>query len=119
MNTKRNLPLSDEELEAFEATRDLAAELLLAGQEMKKGLGRVVYSPVIAARLNTGLSQAEFAAVLGITPSTLEDWEQGRAAPAGAAKTLLAVARNHPQALLDAIEKQRGDHAASPGCATD
>jgi putative transcriptional regulator len=105
VNTKRTLPLSDEELAAFEATRDLAAELLLAAREMKAGLGQVVYSPIIAARRNTGLSQEDFAALLGVSVLTLENWEQGREQPTGAAKTLLAIARHNPQALLDAIGK--------------
>ena len=77
MTTKRTLPLSDEELEAFEATRDLYSELKQAAKDIQAGLGRVVYSPIIAARRNTGLTQAEFAELLGVSVRTLEDWEQG------------------------------------------
>lgn len=78
MSTNRTLPLSDEELEAFEAECDLGAELLQAGKEMKAGLGRVVYSPLIAARKNTGLTAEQFAALLGISTGALEDLEQRR-----------------------------------------
>jgi putative transcriptional regulator len=54
VHTKKTLPLSDEELEAYEATRDLYAELKLGLEEMQAGLGRVVYSPLIAARKKPG-----------------------------------------------------------------
>ena len=105
MSTNKKLPLSDEELAAFEATRDLGAELLQAGQEMKAGLGRVVYSPLIAARENTGLTPEQFAALLGITTGALEDLEQERKQPHGAVRTLIAIALNHPEALI-AVAKQ-------------
>ena len=44
-----------------------------------------------AARLKLGLSQADFAAMLGVSVRTLQDWEQGRREPSGAAKALLKV----------------------------
>jgi len=104
------LLLSDEELEAFEATRDLYSELKQAAKDIQAGLGKVVYSPIIAARRNTGLSYAEFAELLGISPATLDDWEQGRQQPSGAARTLLAIALDDPQALLAA--RVRKDESA-------
>lgn len=52
-------PMTDEELEAFEATRDIRAELLQSIHEMKAGKGKVVYSPVIEARNRSGLSQSQ------------------------------------------------------------
>jgi putative transcriptional regulator len=70
-------------------------------RQAKHGEGRVVYSPVIGAREKTGLSQTEFAALLGVSPRTLQDWEQGRRQPTGAAKTLLRVAAAHPRVLLE------------------
>lgn len=100
MSTNSKLPLSDAELEAFEATRDLAAELLQAGEQMRAGLGRVVYSPLIAARKNTGLTPEQFAALLGISVDTLESWEQDRNPPTGAIRTLIAIALRHPEALV-------------------
>lgn len=54
-----------------------------------------------AARAATGLSQAEFARLLGVSVRTLQEWEQGRKQPSGAAATLLKMARRHPQALLE------------------
>lgn len=84
--------MSDGELAAFEATRDLGAELLQAGKEMRAGLGRVVYSPLIAARKNAGLTQQQFADLLGISAETLEDWEQRREPPTEAVSVLIALA---------------------------
>jgi putative transcriptional regulator len=50
-------------------------------------------------------SQREFASLLGISPRTLQQWEQGRRNPNGAARVLLEVANTHPEALLDTIKK--------------
>ncbi len=107
MSSNRKLPLSDEELEAFEATCDVADDLLQAGREMKAGLGRVVYSPLIAARENTGLTRQQFAALLGISASTLESWEQDRTQPVGAVRTLIAIALSNPEALVAVAAKQQ------------
>ena len=52
------------------------------------------------ARARVGLSQQAFAVLLGVSPRTLQDWEQGRREPTGAAKTLLRVAVSHPEVLL-------------------
>lgn len=99
MTTKRSLPLNDDELEEFEASRDLYAELKQAAKEIEAGLGRVAYSPLIAARKNTGLSQSEFAELLGVSTSTLEDWEQLREQPTEAAQALIALALEDPKAV--------------------
>lgn len=99
MHSKRN-PLTDKELAAYEAERDLAADLLQAVQEMKAGQLRVVSSPVIEARRKTGLSQSQFAALMGVSVRTLQGWEQGRKQPSGAARTLLAIASTNPKAVL-------------------
>lgn len=98
-------PLSDVELAAYEAKRDLAAELLQSVREMKAGQVRVVSSPVIEARNKTGLSQSQFAALLGVSVRTLQGWEQGRKQPSGAARTLLAIASTNPKALLAVAQK--------------
>lgn len=50
------------------------------------------------------LSQSEFAALLGISVKTLQNWEQGRRSPRGAAKVLLQVAAKHPEAVWDVVE---------------
>ena len=94
-------PMTDAELEAWEATRDLEAELLEAVRQMADGKTTVAYSPVIAARKGSGLSQSQFAALLGVSVRTLQGWEQGRRQPTGAAKALIAIAQKNPQILAD------------------
>ena len=98
-------PLSKAELSAYEAKRDLAAELLQSVREMKAGNLHVVSSPVIEARKKTGLSQSQFAALMGVSVRTLQGWEQGRKQPSGAARTLLAIASTNPRALVAVASK--------------
>lgn len=94
-------PMTDAQLAVWEAGRDLEAELLASVRQMKRHEGTVVYSPVIAARQNSGLSQAQFAQLLGVSVRTLQGWEQGRKQPSGAARTLITLAQRNPQALRD------------------
>jgi len=47
------------------------------------------------------LSQGQFAALLGVSVKTLQNWEQGRRKPDGAAQVLLQVVARHPEAVLD------------------
>ena len=96
----KNKRLTRAELATYEAKRDLAAELLQSVREMKAGKVQVVTSPVIEARKKTGLSQSQFAALLGVSVRTLQGWEQGRKQPSGAARTLLAIATANPKALI-------------------
>jgi putative transcriptional regulator len=58
-------------------------------------------SLVAVARAATGLSQAAFAKLLGVSVRTLQEWEQGRKIPSGAAATLLKVAARHPKVLQE------------------
>jgi len=109
VSTTKSLPLNDEELDAYESTRDLHAELKQAAEDIEAGRLKVVYSPTIAARKNTGLSHPEFAELLGVSVQTLLDWEQERKRPDDAALTLLAIARDNPDALL--AVKARNDEA--------
>lgn len=92
--------LTKTELAAYEAKRDLADELLQSVREMKSGQVHAVWSPVIEARKKTGLSQSQFAALMGVSIRTLQGWEQGRKQPSGAARTLLAIASTNPKAVL-------------------
>jgi putative transcriptional regulator len=84
------------------AKRNVGAEILEGLRQLKSGeVGRVVTVPAVATiRERTGLSQAKFASLLGVSIRTLQEWEQGRRAPSGAARTLLMVAAKNPQALL-------------------
>ncbi len=92
--------LNPEEIATFEASRDVGAEILQSIKDMKAGRGKVVLSAAAEAREATGLSQSEFAALLGVSVRTLQGWEQGRKQPSGAARTLLAIARSNPKAVL-------------------
>ena len=78
-------------------------DLLESVKQMKRGqAGRVtkVKLPAAAeARASIGMSQQEFAELLGVSARTLQDWEQGRREPTGAARTLLKVAVKHPKVL--------------------
>ena len=85
------------------AKRNVGMEMLEGLRELKRGdAGRVISVPSVAAiRERVGLSQPKFAALLGVSVRTLQEWEQGRRAPSGAARTLLMVAAKNPQALLE------------------
>ena len=97
--------LTGKALAKFEAERDVWQEVLEGVQEIRAGGGKrrkvAPESPVAQVRLKSGLSQADFAAVLGVSKRTLEQWEQGRREPSGAAKTLLRIADRHPEVLLE------------------
>lgn len=84
---------------------DLGAELLASVREMKADIRARVHRPEVSevarARLASGLSQSVFAALLGVSVRTLQDWEQGRREPSGAAKTLFRVAERHPEILQE------------------
>ena len=53
-------------------------------------------------RQQLDLSQARFAALLGISVDTLQNWEQGRRTPRGPAQVLLRIAATHPEAIIEA-----------------
>ena len=104
------MPLSEEELIERDSRRDIGKELLEAVDQMRRGevgyVHRVAISPIASARIKTGLSDSEFAELLGVSVRTLRDWERGRRAPTGAAKTLITIASKHPEVLQELLEKQ-------------
>jgi putative transcriptional regulator len=83
--------------------RNIGLEIRDGLRELKRGdYGRVIEVPDVAEiREKVGLSQSRFATLLGVSVRTLQDWEQGRRAPSGAARTLLLVADRNPRALLE------------------
>ena len=89
----------DHEMENFQK------DLLASVRQMKAGEAarttEVTLSAAAEARAKVGVSQSAFAELLGVSLRTLQDWEQGRRRPAGAAQTLLRVASQHPEALRD------------------
>jgi putative transcriptional regulator len=80
-------------------------DLLESVRQMRHGqaarVTKVKLLPAAEARAKTGLSQEEFARLLGVSARTLQDWEQGRRQPTGAAKTLLRLATQRPEVLLE------------------
>ena len=99
---KSKKPLTDQALADFESSLDIAAELRKSVKEMiaKKGT-KVAVSPVVSARVKSGLSQSQFALLLGVSVRTLQEWEQGRRAPSKAAQTLIAIAERRPEVLRE------------------
>ena len=97
--------LTPRALARFEAGRDVWQEVLDGARAIKAGQGKRFKveprSPIVRTRLKSGLTQAQFAALLGVSRRTLEQWEQGRREPSGAAKTLIRVAELHPEILRD------------------
>ena len=83
--------------------RNIGLEILEGIREIKRGEhGRVINVPSVSTiRESTGLSQSRFAQLLGVSVRTLQEWEQGRRVPSGAARTLLIIAAKNPQALRD------------------
>ncbi len=97
---------SDKELEEMEKGRDIWQEVLDGVREIQAGKGKKVsvsLPPAARVRKASGLSQVEFAEVLGVSVRTLQDWEQGRRKPSGAAATLLKIAEKNPDLLREAI----------------
>lgn len=124
--------LKGKALAAFERKRNLEAELLEAARDVAAGrwarktefiprkggmfLRRITLrdgtvekedlvkldSPA-AARARTGLSQAQFAALIGVSTRTLQEWEQGRRKPTGPARALLTAVANDPEHLMKAL----------------
>jgi putative transcriptional regulator len=87
--------------------RKFQDDLLVSVKQMRRGraarVTKVKLPAAAEARASIGLSQQEFAQLLGVSARTLQDWEQGCREPTGAARTLLKVAVKHPK-LLRALE---------------
>ncbi len=86
---------------------ELGLKLLQSVREIKaKKFARVTpvaVNEVVEARQSTGMSQAEFASALHISKRTLQEWEQGRRSPSGAAQALVRIAKRHPDLLKEAL----------------
>jgi putative transcriptional regulator len=73
--------------------------------EMKPGrVTEFIPEDVKAIRQRLGKSQSEFALMIGVSVSTLQNWEQGRRVPEGPARALLKVAARNPAAVARALE---------------
>lgn len=124
--------MTDEQLQARDAKRDIGAELLASVRELQAGkiARKTTFEPLpdgsvrrtvtladgviqssevlsgtkwqlLAARMQSGLSQSEFARATGISVRTLQEWEQGRKSPSGTAQSLLKLLSRHPQLIAE------------------
>jgi len=87
------------EIEKFQ--KDLLESVKQMGRKQGARVTKVKVPEAAEARALVGLSQQAFALLLGVSARTLQDWEQGRREPTGAAKTLLRVAVTHPEVLRE------------------
>ena len=88
--------------ELMESVREGGA--ILRGEEVPTRQFEIESMDIKKLRERFDLSQSEFAGLLGISVSTLQNWEQGRRKPRGAARVLLLVAEKHPEALWDTVQ---------------
>jgi putative transcriptional regulator len=96
----------DERLE-HDAGRDIGAELLKTLREMKAGEAAAVHSSVAIARDRVNMFQSELAKLRGVSVRALQEWEQGRREPSGAAPSLIRVGNERsdilPERCLDRL----------------
>jgi len=86
---------------------EIGLKLLQSVREMKAGTfartTEIDVNDVVQARQGTGLSQSEFASALNISKRTLQEWEQGRRTPTGAAQALIRIARKHLEVVREVL----------------
>jgi putative transcriptional regulator len=96
---------ADRRLSKWEKSRNIGEEILQGIRDIKAGrTGRrftVDSFAIVRARERSRLSQSQFAALLGVSVRTLQEWEQGRREPSAAAQTLIKVAEKHPKVLRE------------------
>lgn len=104
MAKKMKRRLADDLLESLEEARDY-----FAGKRRGAIVHRVYprESDAREARHMLGLSQREFAAVIGTGVGTVRKWELGTRRPSGAARTLIEVIKAEPKAVRRAILKSK------------
>ncbi|WP_236237231.1 helix-turn-helix domain-containing protein [Pseudomonas faucium] len=102
------MPLTEKELMLRDATRNIGEELLESIREVKAGhfgaVRQVEVTEAAEARSKTGLSQPRFAELLGVSVRTLQEWEQGRRTPSGAARSLLHIAATRPDVFREVLQ---------------
>lgn len=101
--------MNAKQLAKWEKNRDIGEEILQGIKDIKAGRVRRRYTvksyPIVRARGKSGLSQAQFAALLGVSVRTLQEWEQGRREPSAAARTLIKVAELDPKVLRKIVSR--------------
>ncbi|MBC2382270.1 helix-turn-helix domain-containing protein [Pseudomonas sp. WS 5106] len=101
------MPLTEQQLKKRDAQRNIGEELLAAIVDVKAGrhgqVHQVELTQAAEARSRTGLSQPKFAELLGVSVRTLQEWEQGRRSPSGAARSLLHIAAIRPDVFREVL----------------
>lgn len=89
----------------FEALIESVKEMKMIqkGKQRPARVTKVAPVQIKAIREKLGQSQSEFAFMIGVSPSTLRNWEQGTRHPAGPAIALLRVAQKDPKAVYKAL----------------
>jgi len=84
----------------------LAADLAAMNVQVRRRLPRVCTAPDVAEmRAQHGLSQREYADLLGIDVRTLQNWEQGRNRPDPAAVSLMRLFAYAPDVFEEALSE--------------
>jgi len=85
--------------------RDIWQETLDAVRDIKAGnvghVKTIELPAIVEARQKVGLSEARFAELLGVSVSTLQDWEQGCQKPSIAALSLIQIAKQRPDVVRE------------------
>ncbi|PRA26392.1 helix-turn-helix domain-containing protein [Pseudomonas poae] len=101
------MPLTEKQLKERDAKRNIGEELLASIVDVKAGrhgqVHHVEVTQAAEARSRTGLSQPKFAELLGVSVRTLQEWEQGRRSPSGAARSLLHIAAIRPDVFREVL----------------
>jgi len=73
-------------------------------KELSPGRVTEIFPPdAKSVRAKVGLSQTEFAQLIGVKVATLRNWEQHRRQPTGPAAALLTIVEKEPEAALRAL----------------
>lgn len=81
------------------------AGAILRGRKKPSRRTVIGSSGIRAIRERTGLSQSEFALLIGVSVKTLQNWEQNRRRPTGPAAALLSIIANEPKLAVEAIHR--------------
>lgn len=87
--------------ELVESVKEMKA--IMRGEMEPARVTRYEMPDTAGVRRELGMSQNDFATLLGISKRTLEGWEQGRRYPSGAARVLLLIAEHHPEVIVETL----------------
>lgn len=73
------------------------------GEQKSSRVTTMEAADVRRIRDGLGVTQEDFALMIGVSVATLRNWEQGRRTPEGPAQALLRVAAANPGAVIAAL----------------